>query len=170
MKFASISVGIVLLALGTSPAIAQARRIGDAAAQIESALTTGNLDAFLAHCTNRDVLFCYRYMAWNLNAADVSKGRLLELPGERGVWTEAYATFQKSDRGSDEFRKVFREFCGIFKDSTFIEISKDEWDTWKMRRPGLVLKGKIASNAHWFIYFVRESNEWKAWKIEVEVH
>lgn len=43
-------------------------------------------------------------------------------------------------------------------------------DAWEERELGPSASGKMASKSFWYIYFRKEKNEWKIWKLELAVH
>jgi hypothetical protein len=51
-----------------------------------------------------------------------------------------------------------------------LRVALQQMDEWKERDLGPSAGGKMASDYFWYLYFRKEANGWKIWKMELAVH
>lgn len=150
-----------------------------AAEPVIRSIELGDLKSFIASVSDNGLIVVRRSLDYDRTDA-YRKGRGVranELPDLRvggpdvDVRESVENTFAKSEFGSIEFRREFKMLSKITKQFTYpcgtttsLNLPGPDYPHYV----GPAIGGKMASNYFWYVCFVREHNQWRVWKIEVE--
>jgi hypothetical protein len=87
-------------------------------------------------------------------------------------WEERMMEFDLAAPNQIDLKKALARFAHETDDTMHggVEVATHQMDAWAERELGPSAAGKIASSSFWYIYFRKEGNDWKIWKLELAVH
>jgi hypothetical protein len=153
---------------------ADASSFEDAAHHVHMAVQAKDFKTFVANCSQRGVLVVARYADFKYIESKGHQSAVFDFNVSADAtltWADERAHFDRNEiRHSLDFHKLFDQFCE-YVGTTYWEAgaSTKVWDQWHERMLCDVVSGKMSSNFFWYIYFVKESGQWKVWRIECAV-
>jgi hypothetical protein len=146
---------------------------------IVESLRKNDVREFAWNCSQEGIIIAQRAVLWNRmngksekSEKDFDKTLDVQIIGsDKMVWMDEQVHFDL-DRLADngDFKKMFREFHEIIKDSYGTRVSTNMWDAWHSRLLGPATSCKLASNYFLYIFYIREGSGWKVWRLEAAIH
>jgi hypothetical protein len=174
-------VALLIATTDVQPAYS-AQSLNAFAHEVISILAGNNFARVGGYVSSDGILVVNRYVDWsptgeaaiqtNLNSA----GFGLSIPPPADLtWIEQEDRYDRYDINGLSFKSILKQFHELIDNSEdgyrgTIVASANTRDDWGSRYLGPSVQGKIASNTFWYIYFVREGDSWKIWRLELTVH
>ena len=147
----------------------------EATNNVLAALRNNEDKQFLQQCSENGILIVERSVRWDQMRSSQRQPltNLFRNIDFDIVWQEIQIHFTLNELTSDEeFHTLFQRYRKLLKNTypNSIIVSMSGWDDWHSRRMGPFISGKIASNCHWYMYFIEENHRWKLWRLEYAIH
>ena len=162
--------------LGEKPAPADLQKTGE---QAYKALRRHDWDVLLSmRSHDRFFRIALRRAVWTRMEAN-DKGKTLNQAFPHLLddlstygWEERDMEFDTTD--PDQIAKLKKALTRVAHetDNTIpgVGVAINGRDDWDERELGPNASGKVASDEFWYLYFRKEGNKWKIWKLELAVH
>jgi hypothetical protein len=146
---------------------------------VVESLHKNDVREFARNCSQEGIIMAQRAVLWNrMNGNAVKSEKNFDktldvqiIGSDKMVWMDEQVHFDLdglADNG--DFKKMFKEFHKIIKDGYGTRLSTNMWDAWHSRLLGPATSCKLASNYFLYIYYVREGDRWKVWRLETAIH